>query len=90
MIDTFRLRVIAIHVILGVYCTVNLYFFVDSQYRLIDFVQSRPQDQKSVIFSHSVISLNQILHNSKNTANIFLTFRNSVKIYLSQNIMHNF
>ena len=26
----------------------------------------------------------------KNTANIFLTFRNNVKIFLSQNIMHNF
>ena len=65
-------------------------FFVDSQYRLIDCVQSTPQDQKSVMFSHSVISLNQLLHNSKNTANILLTFRNSVKVYLSQNIMHNF
>ena len=39
--------------------------------------QSGPQDQKSVIFS-------------KNTANIFLTFRNRIKMFLSQNIMHNF
>ena len=53
-------------------------------------MQSGPQDQKSVTFSHSVISLNQLLKNSKNTANIFLTFRNHVKIFLSQNIMHNF
>ena len=51
--------------------------------------QSGPQDQKSVIFSHSVISLNQVLQNSKNTANIFLTFRNHVKIFLSRNIMQN-
>ena len=28
--------------------------------------------------------------NSKNTANIFLTFRNHVNIFLSQDIMHNF
>ena len=28
VIDTFRVRVIAIHVILGVYCTVNLYFLL--------------------------------------------------------------
>ena len=41
-----------------------VFFFVDSQYRLIEFVQSTPQDQKSVMFSHSVISLNQILYNS--------------------------
>ena len=53
-------------------------------------IQSGPQDQKSVIFSHSVISLNQLLQNSKNTANIFLTFRNHVKIFLSQYIMQNF
>ena len=51
--------------------------------------QSGPQDQKSVIFSHSVISLNQLPKNSKNTAYIFLTFRNHVKIFLSQNILHN-
>ena len=30
-------------------------------------VQLGPQDQKSVTFSHSVISLNQLLKNSKNT-----------------------
>ena len=35
-------------------------------------IQSGPQDQKSVTFSHSVISLNQLLQNSKNIANIFL------------------
>ena len=58
--------------------------------KLLQTVQSGPQDQKSVTFSHSVISLNQLLKNSKNTANIFLTFRNHVKIFLSQNIMHNF
>ena len=52
-------------------------------------VQSVPQDQKSVTFSHSVISLNQLLRNSINTAYIFLTFRNHVKIFLSQNILHN-
>ena len=42
-----------------------------------------------MIFSHSVISLNQLLQNSKNTVYIFLTFRNHVKIFLSQNILHN-
>ena len=52
--------------------------------------QSGPQDQKRVIFSHSVISLNKCLQNSKNTAYIFLTFRNHVKIFLSQNIMQTF
>ena len=52
-------------------------------------LQSGPQDQKSVTFSHSVISLNQLLQNSINTADIFLTFRNHVKIFLSQNILHN-
>ena len=51
--------------------------------------QSGPQDQKIVTFSHSVISLNQLLQNSINTAYIFLTFRNHVKIFLSQNILHN-
>ena len=51
--------------------------------------QSGQQDQKSVTFSHSVISLNQLLQNSINTAYIFLTFRNHVKIFLSQNILHN-
>ena len=35
--------------------------------------QSEPEDQKSVIFLHSVISLNQLLQKSENTANIFLT-----------------
>ena len=52
--------------------------------------QSGTQDQKSVTFSHSVISLNQLLKNSKNTANIFLTFRNHIKIFLCQNSKHNF
>ena len=42
-----------------------------------------------MIFPHSVISLKQLLRNSKNTACIFLTFRNRVKIFLSQNILHN-
>ena len=28
VVDTFRVRVNAIHVILGVYCTVNLYFLL--------------------------------------------------------------
>ena len=51
--------------------------------------QSGPQDQKSVTFSHSVISLNQLLQNSINTAYIFLTFRNHVKMFLSQDILHN-
>ena len=50
--------------------------------------QSGPQDQKSVIFSHSLISLNQLLQNSKNTVYIFLTFRNHIKIFVSQNILH--
>ena len=56
---------------------------------VICLIQSVPQDQKSVTFSHSVISLNQLLQNSKNTAYIFLTFRNHVKIFLSQNILQN-
>ena len=54
------------------------------------YIQSGLQDQKSVIFSHSVISLNQFLKHSKNTAYIFLTSRNHVKIFLSQNITHIF
>ena len=45
-------------------------------------IQSIPQDQKSVIFSHSVISPNQLLQNSKNTAYIFLTFRKGQNISL--------
>ena len=57
---------------------------------MIESIQLGPEHQKSVIFSHSVISLNQLLKNSKNTANIFLTFRNHVKIFFSQNITHNF
>ena len=57
---------------------------------MIFYTQSGPQDQKSVIFLHSVINLNQLLQNSKNTANIFLIFRNHAKIFLSQNIMQNF
>ena len=36
------------------------------------------------------MSLIQLLQNSKNTANIFLTIRNHVKLFLSQNIMHIF
>ena len=43
--------------------------------------QSGSQDQKSVIFLQNVISLNQLLQNSKNTANIFLTFRNLAKYF---------
>ena len=53
-------------------------------------LQSGPQDQKSVTFSHRVISLNQLLQNYKNTANIFLIFRNNGKMFLFQNIMENF
>ena len=56
---------------------------------LMPGIQSVPQDQKSVTFSHSVISHNQLLQNSKITAYIFLTFRNHVKIFLSQNILQN-
>ena len=51
--------------------------------------QSGLQDQKSVIFLHSVIIPNQLLQHSKNLADIFLTLRNHVKIFLSQNILHN-
>ena len=68
----------------------NLYNSLKSIKEMYFSLQSGPQDQKSVTFSHSVTSLNQLLKNSKNTANIFLTFRNHVKIFLSQNIMHNF
>ena len=53
-------------------------------------LQSGPEPQKTVKFAHSIISLNQLLRNSKNTANIFLTFRNHVKRFLSRNIVHNF
>ena len=55
----------------------------------LKLMQSGPQNQKKVIFSYSIISLNQLLQNSKNTAYISLTFRNHVKIFLSQNILHN-
>ena len=51
--------------------------------------QSGLQDKKSVTFLHSVISLNQLLQNYKITAYVFLIFRNHVKIFLSQNILHN-
>ena len=47
---------------------------------------TRPE--KCDIFAQR-ISLNQLLQNSKNTANIFLTFRNHVKVLLFQNVMHN-
>ena len=63
-----------------------LHFVVNS---IIFWLQSVPQDQKSVTFLHSLISLNQLLQNSKNTAYIFLTFRNHVKIFLSQNILQD-
>ena len=36
------------------------------------------QDQKSVIFLHSVIKLDQLLQHSKHNADILLTFRNYV------------
>ena len=52
-------------------------FFVDSQYRLID--------QKSVMFSYSVISLNQLLHNSK-TLLIFSSPSETVSKYISLRI----
>ena len=45
--------------------------------------------QKNVMFSHNVISLNHLPKRSKNTADIFLTFRNRVKMFLSQNRIHN-
>ena len=46
--------------------------------------------EKCDIFAQC-ISLNQLLQDSKNTANIFFTFRNHVKmIFLSQNIKQNF
>ena len=48
---------------------------------------TRPE--KCDIFSQRYQS-QPIIKNSKNTANIFLTVRNYVKIFLSQNIMHNF
>ena len=78
--------------------TLPFYFLQISKYSYIclqkgliySSTQSGPQDQKSVIFSHSVISLNQFLKNSINTAYNFLKFRNHVKIFLSENIMHNF
>ena len=52
--------------------------FVDKLYNVI--VQSGSQDEKSVIFSHSVIILNQLLQNL-----FFLTFRDYVKIFLFRN-----
>ena len=48
---------------------------------------ARPE--KCDIFSQRYQS-QPITKNSENTANIFLTFRNHVKIFLSRNIMHNF
>ena len=45
-------------------------------------LQSGSKDLKSVICSHSIISLYKLLQNSENTANIFLTFKNYVKISL--------
>ena len=57
---------------------------MDERFLAMPTIQSGPQDQKSVIFSHSAISLNQLKRNSKNTANIFLTFRNGQNISLSE------
>ena len=49
---------------------------------------STTRPEKCDIFAQ-LFSLNQLLQNSKNTAYIFLTFRNHVKIFLSQNILQN-
>ena len=48
---------------------------------------TRPE--KCDVFSQRYQS-QPITKNSKNTANIFLTVRNHVKMFLSPNIMHNF
>ena len=36
-------------------------FYISQVWALLLFLQSGPQDQKSVIFLHSIISLNQLL-----------------------------
>ena len=74
-------------VLLIVYLPLIVYVSLDVYFS--QTVQSGPQDQKSVTFLHSVISLNQLLQNSKITAYVFLTFRKHVKIFLSQNILRN-
>ena len=56
---------------------------------VIDRTVRTTRPEKCDIFAQ-VISLNQLLQKSKNIANIFLTFINNVKIFLSQNIIHNF
>ena len=48
---------------------------------MLSRIQSGPQDQKSVIFSHRVISLNQLLQISKNTANMKPCQNNSPSEY---------
>ena len=51
--------------------------------------QSVPQDQKSVNFLHNVISLTQLLHHFKHAAEVYLTFRSHVKIFLSHSFSDN-
>ena len=52
-------------------------------------VQSVPQDQKSVNFLHNVIGLTLLLQHFKHAAEVYLTFRSHVKIFLSHNISNN-
>ena len=61
-----------------------------SPQKLKTSLQSVPQDQKSVIFLHSVFTLNQLLQHLKYAAEVYLTWRNYVKICLSHNISDNF
>ena len=52
-------------------------------------IQSAPQDQKSVNFLHNVISLTQLLQYFRHAAEVYLTFRSHVKIFLSHYISEN-
>ena len=60
-----------------------------------DYNTNRPtvrttRPEKCDIFAQRYQSQPITKKSKKNTANIFLTFRNNVKIFLSQNIMNNF
>ena len=56
---------------------------------LLTYPVRTTRPDKCDIFGDSIISLNQLRQNSINTAYFFLTFRNHVKIFLSQNILQN-
>ena len=54
-------------------------------------VNSQDHKTRNVQYFRTALSVSTNYYKiPKTTANVFLTFRNNVKIFLSQNIMHNF